>query len=213
MSDTNADYVQTSSCRALNTTTLFTNTSDTSDGVFVKVTCAQGYQLVSILSDRPAPDVFQCTDTVWTPSLPRCIEAKNDSPAGIIAGCVVGGVVCLAIVIIAVYMLCRSRTEGKQEKENDMLHKSKIMHLNFFMSSFLQDNVGMPAVTEETMDNGLRGVTSSDTSCQVKVEDDTYSRSCTSSVGGGNLSRRGSFDSITSAGDLDFGNKISVEKF
>jgi len=211
MSNHSTDYgayeTGPTTCFALNSSLLLTNTSDTSDGAYVKVTCVQGYQLSALHAASGPYDVFRCMGTIWYPSSPRCISAPPDAPIGIIAGCTVGGVVCLLVILAAIYMLYRSRGEQMQEKQNDLLQKAKIIHLNFFMSSFQQDNVGMPAVTTDSVDCDLRGVksmcsltpdaSSSDQNTQgTDLQFQEYEPKCS-------LSRRSSLDSITSAGDLE----------
>jgi len=198
-------------CAPLNSSILLTNSSSTSDGSAVKVTCVQGYQLSALKPLSGPSNVFQCVQNTWLPSTPRCVAAPG-VPVGIIVGCTVGGVVCLTVILAAIYMLYRSRGEGLQEKQNDLLQKAKMMHLNFFMTSFQQDNVGMPAVTPDSVDCDLRGVTSQypeTTSYPVTSPEQTddenfrepdmeFQENTSRSI-----SRCSSVESITSAGDME----------
>jgi hypothetical protein len=174
------------------------NTTSSRDGVYVKVSCTSGYQLSALQIANRTQGVFYCMGSGWFPSMPRCIVASSNVPVGIIVGCTLGGIVCLAIILVALFMLYRTRGEGIQEKQNDMLQQNKKMHIDFFMTAFQQDNVGMPVVHADAQDTDLRGVTSS---CAVMSNPDAeqieYSMS--------EAVRRGSIDStdsITSAGDM-----------
>jgi len=150
--------------------------------------------------------------TVWYPSYPRCIPVPPGLPVSVIAGCSVGGAVCLLLILAAIYMLYRSRGEGLQEKQRDLLQKAKIMHLNFFMSSFQQDNVGMPAVTADSVDCELRGVTSSCPVMSSADETDTQEELNEKFDEFRSHSRRSSAVSITSAGDLEHGDDSHVDR-
>lgn len=153
-------FIAAGPCRALSNITMRVNTSDVSSGTYVQVGCVQGYQL-----SPSQDDIFYCMDSVWNPHTPRCVEIQDpDVPVGIVVGCTIGGVLCLVVVLLAAYIMCRTREENQAEKQNDLLNNAKIMHLNFFMTSFAQDNVGMPAVLDDNPDDvDLRGVTSYDT--------------------------------------------------
>jgi len=148
-------------------------------------------------------DVFQCMGNVWYPSAPRCIPAPPGAPIEVIVGCTVGGLVCLLIVLAAIYMLYRSRGEQMQEKQNDLLQKAKIMHLNFFMSSFQQDNVGMPAVTADSLDCDLRGLKSVYSLSASAPNTQGTTSPCQEYLSNRSLSHRSSVDSITSAGEME----------
>jgi len=188
------------SCNHLNATGMIMNTTDSSDGAYVKVSCQPGYQLSALQLANTTQNVFHCMGSGWFPSMPRCVVAGSNIPVGIIVGCTVGGVICLTIILIALFMLHRTRGEGIQEKQNDMLQQSKKMHIDFFMTAFQQDNVGMPVVHADAHDTDLRGVTSS---CAVTSPNpDTRSQLDYSMA---EAVRRGSIDStdsITSAGDM-----------
>jgi len=158
------------SCRSLNSSTLLTNTSSTLNATYVKVSCTPGHQL-SALHTTPGQNVFQCLNSFWAPSIPHCVEVQDSGvPVGIVVGCTIGCIVCLLVVLVAVYLLYRNRGEGEAEKQNDLLHKAKMMHLDFFMTSFQQDNVGMPAVTAESVDFDLRGVADDNMSSYGNME-------------------------------------------
>jgi len=196
-----ADFGEESigSCRSLNSSTLLTNTTSTLNGTYVKVSCTTGYQLTALHTTQ-GQCVFQCLNSFWSPSIPRCVEVHDSNiPVGTVVGCTIGGVVCLVVVLVAVYLLYRTRGESETEKQNDLLHKAKMMHMDFFMTSFQQDNVGMPAVTAESVDLDMRGVTDDQVASYGSVDLTGKPYRSSGSVFMESEEETGSEDSISSA--------------
>jgi len=82
------------------------------------------------------------------------------------------------------------------EKEKEQLENAKKMHIDFFMTSFQRDAVGMPAVMADAVDPDLRGV-------NPTFQTDEADPYVTNLAHSARNSLHGSMESITSAGELE----------
>jgi hypothetical protein len=106
-----------------NTTGLRVNTTLTSDCTPVGVACPRSDQRFANLVT-----VYRCNDGSWYPYTPRpCIDDPSYSSKniGIIAGCSVGAIISILILIMAIYTIVKSRQQALIDQQKDTMYQEK----------------------------------------------------------------------------------------
>jgi hypothetical protein len=142
-------------CLPINDTNIIVNTTSVADGTVVHVACKPSFTLVA---PRVNTDFVTCLGGRWIPLTPKCNPVQsNSAPVGVIVGCTIGGLVCLVLVIVALYMLNKSIKERKDQRERNKEFYDKMDQIGLYINESFQDHVGMPVLTMDTRDTDLRG--------------------------------------------------------
>jgi len=82
--------------------------------------------------------VYTCYDGHWTPLTPlSCFGDDSDSNinTGIVVGCTVGALVCLAIILFAIFIVIRTWRQNKEDDERDRVMEEKMQYVREYTSS------------------------------------------------------------------------------